>query len=379
MYANKVKKVVAVHDLSGVGRVSLTVVIPILSSMGFQVCPLPTAVLSSHTQYPEFSFLDLTDEMPKIISEWKKLEVQFDAFYTGYLGSPRQIHIVSDFIDDFRRPDGLVVVDPVLGDNGRLYANFHESMIDEMKHLITKADVVTPNLTELFYLLGIPYKEMNTDEELKSYLRRLSDCGPEVVIITSVPVRDDKHKTSVYAYNRNGNRYWKVTCPYLPAHYPGTGDTFTSVITGALLQGDSLPIALDRATQFILQGIRATFGYEYDNREGIQLEKVLHNLDMPIQICSYELILNQSHLYEKEKYSWQCFSVAACLQQWRRLLPTLLPSFLPIGRLSPCRKGCFIKRQYSVLCIWIFMELYFIVLGLWIDQQSASPLRVRYD
>lgn len=171
MYANKVKKVVAVHDLSGVGRVSLTVVIPILSSMGFQVCPLPTAVLSSHTQYPEFSFLDLTDEMPKIISEWKKLEVQFDAFYTGYLGSPRQIHIVSDFIDDFRRPDGLVVVDPVLGDNGRLYANFHESMIDEMKHLITKADVVTPNLTELFYLLGIPYKEMNTDEELKSYLR----------------------------------------------------------------------------------------------------------------------------------------------------------------------------------------------------------------
>lgn len=125
---------------------------------------------------------------------------------------------------------------------------------------------------------------------MKSYLRKLSGCGPEVVIITSVPVLGDKHKTSVYAYNRNGNRYWKVTCPYLPAHYPGTGDTFTSVITGALLQGDSLPIALDRATQFIMQGIRATFGYEYDNREGIQLEKVLHNLDMPIQISSYELI-----------------------------------------------------------------------------------------
>lgn len=156
MYANKVKKVVAVHDLSGVGRVSLTVVIPILSTMGFQVCPLPTAVLSSHTQYPDFSFLDLTDEMPKIISEWKKLEVQFDAFYTGYLGSPRQIRIVSDFIDDFRQPEGLVVVDPVLGDNGHLYTNFDDSMIGEMKHLITKADVITPNLTELFYLLDIP-------------------------------------------------------------------------------------------------------------------------------------------------------------------------------------------------------------------------------
>ena len=109
MYANKVKKIAAVHDLSGMGRVSLTVVIPILSSMGFQVCPLPTAVLSNHTQYPGFSFLDLTDEMPKIIAQWKKLEVEFDAIYTGYLGSPRQIQIVSDFIRDFRRPDSLIV------------------------------------------------------------------------------------------------------------------------------------------------------------------------------------------------------------------------------------------------------------------------------
>ena len=110
-------------------------------------------------------------------------------------------------------------------------------------------------------MLDRPYKADNTDEELKEYLRLLSDKGPEVVIITSVPVHDEPHKTSVYAYNRQGNRYWKVTCPYLPAHYPGTGDTFTSVITGSLMQGDSLPMALDRATQFILQGIRATFGY----------------------------------------------------------------------------------------------------------------------
>ena len=167
MYANKVKKIAAVHDLSGMGRVSLTVVIPILSSMGFQVCPLPTAVLSNHTQYPGFSFLDLTDEMPKIIAQWKKLEVQFDAIYTGYLGSPKQIQIVSDFIKDFRQPDSLIVADPVLGDNGRLYTNFDMEMVKEMRHLITKADVITPNLTELFYLLDEPYKADNTDEELK--------------------------------------------------------------------------------------------------------------------------------------------------------------------------------------------------------------------
>ena len=290
MYSNKVKKIAAVHDLCGIGRLSLTVVIPILSSMGFQVCPLPTAVLSNHTQYPDFSFLDLTDEMPKIIAEWKRLGMRFDAIYTGYLGSSRQIRIVSDFIDHFRHPDGLVVVDPVLGDNGRLYTNFDVKMVEEMRHLVAKADVITPNLTEVFYLLDRPYETAHADEEVKEYLRLLSDKGPQVVVITSVPVSGDSHKTSVYAYNRQGDRYWKITCPYLPAHYPGTGDTFTSVITGALMQGDSLPIALDRATQFILQGIRATFGYEYDNREGILLEKVLHNLDMPIQSSSYELI-----------------------------------------------------------------------------------------
>ena len=287
---NRVKKVAAVHDLSGMGRVSLTVVIPVLSTMGFQVCPLPTAVLSNHTQYPSFSFLDLTDEMPRIIAEWEKLGVQFDAIYTGYLGSPRQVHIVSDFIDSFRQPDSLVMIDPVLGDNGKLYANFDMDMVKEMQQLIKKADVITPNMTELFYLLDMPYKDYLTDEELKTYLRQLSESGPEIVIVTSVPVVGDANKTSVYAYNREGDRYWKITCSYLPAHYPGTGDTFTSVVTGALLQGDSLPVALDRAAQFILQGIRATFGYEYDNREGILLEKVLHNLDIPIQHNNYELI-----------------------------------------------------------------------------------------
>lgn len=290
MYTNKVKKVAAVHDLSGVGRVSLTVVIPVLSSMGFQVCPLPTAILSSHTQYPHFSFLDLTDEMERIVEEWKLLDVVFDAFYTGYLGSSRQVQIVDCFIQDFKKENNLVVVDPVLGDNGKLYTNIDEKMVVEMQKLICRADVITPNLTEAFYLLNEDCKTVLTDDELKSNLFQLSEKGPSMVIITSVPVIGNPHMTSVYAYDKICDRYWKVTCPYLPAHYPGTGDTFTSVITGSLLQGDSLPIALDRAVQFILQGIRATFGYKYDPREGILLEKVLHNLDMPIQTSSYELL-----------------------------------------------------------------------------------------
>lgn len=287
---NQVKKVVAVHDLSGVGHVSLMAVIPVLSSMGFQVCPLPTAILSTHTQYPTYSFLDLTEEMEHIIENWEKLGIRFDTFYTGYLGSPKQAQIVEAFISKFRRENDMVVVDPVLGDNGHLYKGITGEMVTEMKRLVRQADIITPNLTELYYLLDMPSQEHITDAELKKALKALSDQGPSIVIATSVPVSGDPRSTSVYAYNHFGDRYWKVTCPYLPAHYPGTGDTFTSVITGSLMQGDSLPIALDRATQFILQGIRATFGYEYNNLEGIMLEKVLHNLDMPIQVSSYELV-----------------------------------------------------------------------------------------
>lgn len=263
---NQVKKVVAVHDLSGVGHVSLMAVIPVLSSMGFQVCPLPTAVLSTHTQYPTYSFLDLTEEMEHIIENWEKLGIRFDTFYTGYLGSPKQAQIVEAFISKFRRENDMVVVDPVLGDNGHLYKGITGEMVTEMKRLVRQADIITPNLTELYYLLDMPSQEHITDAELKKALKALSDQGPSIVIATSVPVSGDPRSTSVYAYNRFGNRYWKVTCPYLPAHYPGTGDTFTSVITGSLMQGDSLPIALDRATQFILQGIRATFGYEYNGK-----------------------------------------------------------------------------------------------------------------
>ena len=287
---SKTKKIAAVHDLSGVGKVSLNVVIPVLTSMGFQVCPLPTAVLSNHTQYPQFSFLDLTEEMKKIIDYWKKIDAEFDAFYSGYLGSPDQVNIVKQFIADFKKEDSLVVVDPVLGDNGKLYSNFDQHIVVAMRQMITVADVITPNLTELFELLEKPYQEHNTDDQLKQYMLELSERGPSIVIITNVPVLNDPHMTSVYAYNKNGNRFWKTTCPYVPAHYPGTGDTFTSVITGALMQGDSLPMALDRAAQFCYQGIRATYGYQYDFREGILLEKVLPYLNTPIQVSSYELI-----------------------------------------------------------------------------------------
>jgi len=285
-----VRRIAAIHDLSGIGRTSLMAVIPILSTMGFNVCPLPTAILSNHSQYPDFSFLDLTEEMPRIIDQWEKLGVTFDAIYTGYMGSPRQIEIVCGFIERFRTADTLVVVDPVLGDNGHLYSKMTQEMVEEMRRLACRADVLTPNLTEAFALLDRPYKTDCTTEELKDLIAELSEMGPDTVIITGVPVPGQSGLTSVIARSKSDLRTWKVTCPYLPAHYPGTGDSFTSVITGSLLQGDSLPIALDRAAQFILQGIRSTFGYRMDNRDGILLERVLPNLNTPIQSATYELV-----------------------------------------------------------------------------------------
>ena len=288
---NQQKRIVAVHDLSCIGRLSLMAVVPILTTMGLQVCPLPTALLSCHTQFPEFTFLDLTEEMKRIVENWKQQHLRFHAFYTGYLGSPAQVQVVKDLLRDFKHEEDLVVVDPVLGDNGNLYKGMSTQMVEEMRELIRHANVISPNMTEMFFLLDEPYRSGAIDDnDLKSFLHELSTFGPEIVIVTSVPVENNPHKTSVYAYNRTDGRYWKVTCPFLPAHYPGTGDAFTSVITGSLMQGDSLPVAIDRATQFILQGIRATFGYDYNNMEGIMLEKVLHNLDAPIQVSTYELI-----------------------------------------------------------------------------------------
>jgi pyridoxine kinase len=290
MYKNLVPRVAAIHDLSGFGRSSLTVVIPILSTLGIQVCPLPTAVLSTHSAFPDLHFRDLTDDLTPIIDHWKRLDLRFDAIYSGYMGSAKQIDIVRGFIRDFHHSDQLIVVDPVLGDNGKLYRSFSAEMVEKMKELVCDANVITPNLTEAAFLLGEPYNENLTETELKDWTKRLAAFGPQTVIITSAPVADNRGKTSVIAYNSADNRYWKVVCDYLPASYPGTGDAFASVITGSLIQGDSLPIAIDRAVQFISIAVRATFGYNYHPSEGILLEKVLSSLNAPVQLSSYQLL-----------------------------------------------------------------------------------------
>ena len=294
---NIVKKVAAIHDLSGFGRSSLTSIIPILSSMKVQVCPVPTAVLSSHTGgFEGYSFLDLTDYMEQHIAHWKSLNLEFDCIYSGFLGSPKQMKIVADFIDFFGHKNNLTVVDPVLGDNGKLYGTMNNEMVEEMKKLISKADIITPNFTEVCLLLDKEYVE-NIDEEIvKNYLIKLANMGPKIVIATSVPENEtilNEKYSNVIAYDKENNVFWKIRCKYIPASYPGTGDCYTSVVIGSLLQGDSLPIAIDRGTQFITQCIRASYGFKYDTREGILLERMLNILNMPVISSSYEILNNK--------------------------------------------------------------------------------------
>jgi len=285
-----IRRVAAIHDLSGFGKASLTVVIPILSTMGVQVCPLPTAILSTHSKFKGFHMHDLTDEMEPIIEHWKSLGLRFDAIYSGFLGSARQIEIVERFINEFRTPDVLVVIDPVMGDDGRLYSTMDANMVKGMRRLVARAGIITPNLTELAFLIGEDYRTDIQESELRQWIQRAMELGPETVILTSVPQQGVPRRTAVLAYSKTDGRCWKVSCDYIPAHYPGTGDAFASIITGSLLQGDSLPIALDRAVQFISYAIRATFGYQHDATDGLLLERVLGNLHAPVQVSSYELL-----------------------------------------------------------------------------------------
>ncbi len=285
-----IQRVAAVHDLSGFGGGSLAAVIPILSAMGIQVCSLPTAILSTHTGgFTDFHFRDLTADMPLIVEHWCRLGLSFAGIYSGFLASPAQIGIVGEMIGYFSHGKPLVVVDPVLGDDGVLYETMTPAMVTEMRHLVSLADVITPNITEAAFLLGAPPVPCISKAELKQWVHGLADMGPRCVIITSVP-EDEGRGTSVIALDRQTERFWKVACPYIPAHYPGTGDIFASVITGSLLQGDSLPLSLDRAVQFVSLAIRATFGHDFPERDGVFLERVLPSLNAPVSLSSYELI-----------------------------------------------------------------------------------------
>ncbi len=288
---NIIPKVAAIHDISGFGRCSLTVIIPVLSAMGIQVCPLPTAILSTHSGgFGPFYFHDFTDSMKEYAAHWKDIGLEFDCVYSGFLGSERQIDIVMDFFQTFvTGKEQLIVVDPVMGDNGVLYKTYTSEMQRRMRFLVEKADVITPNLTEACFLLDIPYKDEPMDtEKARDLLWRLSRFGPQTVVVTGVVGEDGRHMN--IGYEAEKDLYWKAAYDMLPTQYPGTGDIFTSVLIGGLLQGDSFPLAVDRAAQFVSLAIGITYGYGTPEKEGVLLEKVLNHLGgLPARI-TYEVL-----------------------------------------------------------------------------------------
>ena len=283
-----VQRVCAIHDLSGFGRASLTLVIPILASLGVQVCPLPTAVLSSQTSgMSDFSFLDLSHEMRSFLDHWKKLKVSFDCIYSGFLGSPTQIELAEECLRSFLLPTGFAFVDPVLGDNGVLDPTQTPEMIAAQLKLVQKAHVIAPNLTEAAFLLNEPFRPDLPLSALKDQLRALAALGPHYVIITSAPASDEEH-IAVFAYDKEQNRFWKVENRRFPVFYPGTGDSFSSVVVGALLSGESLPIAVTRAVEFVSYGIMITYGYAIPSTDGFFLEKALPRLSQHTLSLLYE-------------------------------------------------------------------------------------------
>lgn len=271
-----IKRVAAIHDLSGFSRCSLMAAIPILTVMGHQCCPLPTALLSSQTGFGGFTCFDFTNEMPAYIHHWQELGLSFDTIYSGFLGSENQIDIVIDFIKRFRKSGTLVAVDPVMGDNGAKYPTFSDRMCEEMKRLVRCADIVFPNMTEAAMLTGAPMPEKSPDDSHLSVMaKEISSMGPKQVVITGV-VRGDAVYN--YVYDFNIGRQFQFSAGFNHCSYSGTGDIFASIVCGCLTRGEVLEQAVKKATRFIEKAVKYTHGLGTEPREGIAYEGFLKEL-----------------------------------------------------------------------------------------------------
>lgn len=269
-------RVAAIHDLSGFGRCSLTVAMPILSAMGIQCCPLPTAFLSTHTGgFTGFTFLDMTEEMPKVAAHWASLDIRFQGIYSGFLGSAAQIDTVAEFIRRFRREDTVVVVDPVMGDEGKIYQTYTPEMCAGMARLAEAADVITPNLTEASLLLGgdgtLPscpdFRQMTAD---------LSRGGQRSVVLTGFSERPGM--TGALCFDARTGVTEAVQTEFVSHPMHGTGDVFASVLTGALMRGEGLIPAARRAAEFVRACAVRTAAESLPVREGVDFEPLLGRL-----------------------------------------------------------------------------------------------------
>ena len=266
------KRVMSIQDISCVGKCSLTVALPIISAMGLECSIVPTAVLSTHTQFSDFTFRDLTDDMEPIKEHWKKEDFKFDAIYTGYLGSKRQIDIVADYFDTFRRDDNVIIMDPAMADNGHLYAGFDEVFAKEMSKLCGKADIILPNISEASLMLGVKYPgEDASVDEVKDLLLKLAKFGPKHAVITGVELEDGKF--GFMGYDTEKKEFYSYGNEKVDMKSHGTGDVFASTFTGALMNDKSVYEALKIAADFTRASILNTYNDPDSVDYGVNFEK----------------------------------------------------------------------------------------------------------
>lgn len=273
----KQKRVLAVHDLSCVGRCSLTVALPILSAAGLEASALPTAVLSTHTGgFTGMTFRDLTQDLPAIFQHWKTLDLAFDAIYTGYLGSAEQVALVEQLFDAFRGEQTKIIVDPVMGDHGKLYPGMSEKMPQLMKRLCQRADVIVPNQTEAALMLGRPYLETPDQAEVDDLMQALCEMTQASVVLTGISPEEGKLGAAVY--DRETGQSACPAAPHMPGSYHGTGDVYASALTGAYLAGKTLVQAAQIAADFTQQSIVETLPLGLETRYGVCFERALPQL-----------------------------------------------------------------------------------------------------
>ncbi len=267
------KRIISIQDISCVGKCSLTVALPIISAMGSETAILPTSVLSTHTAFPKFTFRDLTDEIQPIADTFSELSIDFDAIYTGYLGSFKQIELVEQFITEFKTKENVVFIDPVMGDNGMLYKGFTQEFADKMACLCQKADIILPNLTEASFMLHLPYREDYDEEYIRSILKRLTALGVKCAAITGVSFQ--KNQIGVYLYDAQKDEYFSYFNERLPSSFHGTGDVFASCALGAYMRGCSMSEALTIAVDYTLECIRLTIKDPNARFYGVNFEQAL--------------------------------------------------------------------------------------------------------
>lgn len=266
------KKIAMINDLSGYGRCSLTVAIPILSAMKIQCCPIPTSILSNHTGFPVYFFDDYSEKIPAYIKKWKELKLSFDGVVSGFLGSEAQIEMVKEIIRDFGSKDTAIIIDPIMGDHGETYATFTSALCTRMRELVAMGNVVTPNLTEACILTDRPFCSQGwTREKLKALARNIQDMGPRAVVITGV--NQGGYVVNVVADGAKEITFLKTI--RIGRERPGTGDVFSSVIASCIVAGWELNEAVRLAASFVKKCIRRSEELDIPLQNGVCFEELL--------------------------------------------------------------------------------------------------------